>query len=105
MPISAFLHALRAFQSGHLGYDDLSTEIERQLAVERTPSAALLEILRDYQAAQPLPDERHEAISKQIAEWPQDPTVVTGAAANRRRSGRRESASVIFCRAGSVSLR
>jgi len=78
VPISAFLHALRAFQSGHLGYDDLSTEIERQLAVERTPSAALLEILRDYQAAQPLPGDRHEAISKQIAEWPQDPTVVTG---------------------------
>jgi formylglycine-generating enzyme required for sulfatase activity/predicted Ser/Thr protein kinase len=78
VPISAFLHALRAFQSGHLGYDDLSTEIERQLVVERTPSAALLETLRDHQAAQPLPDDRHEAISKQIAEWPQDPTVVTG---------------------------
>ena len=78
MAIPAFLHALRAFQSGHLGYDDLSTEIERQLAVERTPSAALLETLRDHQAAQPLPDDRHEAISKQIAEWPQDPTVVTG---------------------------
>jgi serine/threonine protein kinase len=48
------------------------------LVVERTPSAALLETLRDHQAAQPLPDARHEAISKQIAEWPQDPTVVTG---------------------------
>jgi len=78
VPVSAFLHALRAFQSGHLGYDDLSTEIERQLVIERTPSAALLETLRDHQAAQPLPDDRHEAISKQIAEWPQDPTVVTG---------------------------
>jgi len=69
---------LRAFQSGHLGYYDLSMEIERQLVVERTPSAALLETLREYQAAQPLPDDTHEAISKQIAEWPQDPTVVTG---------------------------
>jgi len=53
-------------------------EIERQLAVEKTPSAALLETLRDHQAAQPLPDDRHEAISKQIAEWPEDPTIVTG---------------------------
>jgi formylglycine-generating enzyme required for sulfatase activity/predicted Ser/Thr protein kinase len=53
-------------------------EIERQLVVERTPSAALLETLRDHQAAQPLPVDRHEAISKQIEEWPQDPTVVTG---------------------------
>lgn len=78
MPISAFIHALRTFQSGQLGYGDLSIEIERQLAVERTPPAALLEILRDHQAAQPLPDDRHEAISKQITEWPQDPTVVTG---------------------------
>jgi formylglycine-generating enzyme required for sulfatase activity/predicted Ser/Thr protein kinase len=69
---------LRAFQSGHLGYDDLATEVERQLVVERTPSAALLETLRDAHAAQPLPDDRHEAISKQIAEWPEDPTVVTG---------------------------
>jgi formylglycine-generating enzyme required for sulfatase activity/predicted Ser/Thr protein kinase len=78
VPISAFLHALRAFQSGHLGYNGLSMEIERQLVVERTPSATLLETLRDHQAAQPLPGDMHEAISKQIAEWPQDPTVVTG---------------------------
>jgi formylglycine-generating enzyme required for sulfatase activity/predicted Ser/Thr protein kinase len=69
---------LRAFQSGHLGYDDLSLEIERQLVIERAPSAALLETLREHQSAQPLPDDTHEAISKQIAEWPQDPTVVTG---------------------------
>jgi formylglycine-generating enzyme required for sulfatase activity/predicted Ser/Thr protein kinase len=69
---------LQDYQSGRLGYYDLSTEIERQLAVERTPSAALLETLRDHQATQPLPDDTHEAISKQIAEWPQDPTVVTG---------------------------
>ena len=87
MPISAFLDALRAFQSGHLGYDDLSTEIERQLAVERTPSAVLLDTLRDHQAAQPLPNDRHEAISKQIAEWPQDPTVATGG--NRQQSAQR----------------
>jgi hypothetical protein len=86
---------LRAFQSGHLGYDDLSMEIERQLVLERTPSVALLETLREHQSAQPLPDDAHEAISKQISEWPQDPTVVT----------RRESGSAIFCRAGSVSLR
>ncbi|MEA3108788.1 MAG: eukaryotic-like serine/threonine-protein kinase [Gammaproteobacteria bacterium] len=78
MPIPAFLHALRAFQSGHLGYADLSMEIERQLALERTPSVALLETLREHQSAQPLPDDTHEAISKQISEWPQDPTVVTG---------------------------
>jgi formylglycine-generating enzyme required for sulfatase activity/predicted Ser/Thr protein kinase len=76
--IPAFLHALRAFQSGQLGYDGLSTEIDRQLVVERTPSFDLLETLREHQSAQPLPDDAHEAIAKQIEEWPQDPTVPTG---------------------------
>jgi formylglycine-generating enzyme required for sulfatase activity/predicted Ser/Thr protein kinase len=78
LPISAFAHALRAFQSGDLAYDDLSSEIDRQLTVERASSVELLEILKVQQATQPLPSDTHEAISKHIAEWPQDPTIATG---------------------------
>jgi hypothetical protein len=78
LPISAFSLALHAFQSGHIAFDDLSSEIDRQLAVERTSSATLLEILERQHEAQPLPGETHEAISKHIAEWPQEPTIVTG---------------------------
>jgi formylglycine-generating enzyme required for sulfatase activity/predicted Ser/Thr protein kinase len=82
---------LRAFQSGQLGYDGLSTEIDRQLVVERTPSNDLLETLREHQSAQPLPDDTHEAIAKRIEEWPQDPTVVTGCT---RTGGSRRAAGV-----------
>ena len=79
MPISAFFNALRAFQSGQLAFDDLSSEIDRQLRVERTSTDALLEVLKVQQAVRPLPRDAHEAISRHIADWPQDPTVVTGA--------------------------
>ena len=79
MPISAFFNALRAFQSGQLAFDDLSSEIDRQLRVERTSTEALLEVLKVQQAVRPLPRDAHEAISRHIADWPQDPTVVTGA--------------------------
>jgi formylglycine-generating enzyme required for sulfatase activity len=77
LPISAFANALRAFQLGHLAYDDLSSEIDRQLTVEKAPSAALLEILRAQQATQPLAGEMLDALSKHIEEWPEDPTVDT----------------------------
>ncbi len=83
MPISAFTQALSAFQSGDLGIDALSAEIDRQLAVERASSAVLLAILKAQQAARPLPDDMLDAISKQIAQWPEDPTIVTGL--NRRK--------------------
>ncbi len=79
MPISAFFNALRAFQSGQLAFDELSSEIDRQLRVERTSTDALLEVLKVQQAVRPLPSDAHEAISRHIADWPQDPTVVTGA--------------------------
>ena len=79
LPISAFFNALRAFQSGELAFDDLSSEIDRQLRVERTSSDALLEVLKVQQAVRPLPNDAHEAISRHITDWPQDPTVVTGA--------------------------
>ena len=79
MPISAFFNALRAFQSGQLAFDDLSSEIDRQLRVERTSTDALLEVLKVQQAVRPLARDAHEAISRHIADWPQDPTVVTGA--------------------------
>jgi len=79
LPISAFFNALRAFQSGQLAFDDLSSEIDRQLRVERTSTDALLEVLKVQQAVRPLPRDAHEAISRHIADWPQDPTVVTGA--------------------------
>jgi formylglycine-generating enzyme required for sulfatase activity/predicted Ser/Thr protein kinase len=79
LPISAFFNALRAFQSGRLAFDDLSSEIDRQLRVERTSTDALLEVLKVQQAVRPLPSDAHEAISRHITDWPQDPTVVTGA--------------------------
>jgi len=69
---------VRAFQLGHLAYDDLSAEIDRQLTVERASSVELLEILKMQQAEQPLPSDMLDAISKHIAEWPQDPTIATG---------------------------
>jgi len=56
----------------------LSWELDRQLAIERTSPAALLEILKVQQAASPLPSDEHEAILKYIADWPRDPTIVTG---------------------------
>lgn len=77
LPISAFANALRAFQSGHLAYDDLASEIDRQLTIEKTSSAALLEILRAQQATQPVAAEILDALSKHIEEWPEDPTVDT----------------------------
>ena len=77
MAISAFLHALRAFQSGHLAFDDLTAELDRQLTAERTPPAALLEILAQLAAAQPLAHEVHEALVRRLMEWPQDPTIAT----------------------------
>src|SRR5271154_4497486 len=78
LAISAFVHALRAYKSGNLDFDDLSSEVDRQLAVERASSVALLAILKAQQAAQPLPDDTHDALSKRITEWPEDPTIVTG---------------------------
>jgi len=87
LPISAFATALRSFQSGHLPYDDLSSEIDRQLTVERASSVALLEILEVQQATRPLPSDMHDAISKHIAEWPEDPTVDTSL--NREKCAKR----------------
>jgi formylglycine-generating enzyme required for sulfatase activity len=79
VPLSGFIDALRGFQSGDLAYDDLYSEVDRQLTVERASSVALLEILRAHESTQPLPGEAHEALSKHIEEWPEDPTIVTGA--------------------------
>ncbi|MDP8983894.1 MAG: bifunctional serine/threonine-protein kinase/formylglycine-generating enzyme family protein [Pseudomonadota bacterium] len=87
MPISAFANALRTFQSGKLAYDDLSSEIDRQLTVERASTDALLEILKMQQATQPLPSDTHDAISKQITEWPEDPTVATDGRRAQRAAG------------------
>ncbi|MDP8984258.1 MAG: bifunctional serine/threonine-protein kinase/formylglycine-generating enzyme family protein [Pseudomonadota bacterium] len=78
MALSAFAHALRAFQSGELAYDDLTSEIGRQLTVERASPQALLDILDERRATQPLPAEVHEAIALQITGWPEEPTVATG---------------------------
>jgi formylglycine-generating enzyme required for sulfatase activity len=78
LPISAFAHALRAFQIGDLTHDELSWEIDRQLAIEKASPVALLEILKIQQVALPLPDDAHEAIVHHLQEWPQDPTIVTG---------------------------
>jgi hypothetical protein len=78
LPISAFTHALRAFHSGDLSHDELSCEIDRQLAVEKASPIALLEVLEIHQVAQPLPSEAHEAIVQHLEEWPRDPTIVTG---------------------------
>lgn len=78
MPISAFAHALRAFQSGDLTQDELSWEIDRQLAIEKTSPVALMEVLRVQQVAGPLASAAHEAIVSHLEEWPRDPTIVTG---------------------------
>ena len=84
MPISAFAQALRAFQTGDLTHDELSWEIDRQLAVEKASPVALLELLKIQQVAQPLPNDAHEAILQHLEEWPQDPTIVTGLPRVRR---------------------
>ncbi|MEA3150075.1 MAG: eukaryotic-like serine/threonine-protein kinase [Gammaproteobacteria bacterium] len=78
MPISAFALALRAFQSGDLTQDELSWEIDRQLAIEKASPVALLEILKVQQVAEPLDVEAHEAILNHLEQWPRDPTIVTG---------------------------
>jgi formylglycine-generating enzyme required for sulfatase activity len=79
VPLSGFKEALRGFQSGHLAYEDLYSELVRQLTVERSPCLTLLEILRQHESMQPLPGDAHAAISKHIEEWPEDPTIFTGA--------------------------
>ena len=79
MSISAFSYALRAFQSGDLTQDELSWEIDRQLAIEKTPPLALLELLKIHQMAQPLPHDTHADIVNHLEAWPRDPTIVTGA--------------------------
>ena len=79
MPISAFASALRAFSSGELTQDELSWEIDRQLAVEKASPVALLEVLQMQQVAQPLPSATHDAIVHHLEEWPRDPTIITGA--------------------------
>ncbi len=78
MPISAFAHALRAFQSGDLTQDELSWEIDRQLAIEKASPVALMEILRVQQVAEPLASDAHDTIMSHLEEWPRDPTIVTG---------------------------
>jgi formylglycine-generating enzyme required for sulfatase activity/predicted Ser/Thr protein kinase len=82
--MSAFLTALRTFRSGQLTHDELLSEIYRQLTVEKTPSATLLEILEIQQSAEPLPDNAYEGILNRIANWPLDPTIVTGAIREQR---------------------
>ncbi len=84
MPISAFAHALRAFHSGDLTHDELSWEIDRQLAIEKASPMALLEVLKVEHVAQPLPDEAHEAIVQHLEGWPKDPTIVTGLSRRQR---------------------
>jgi formylglycine-generating enzyme required for sulfatase activity len=84
LPISAFAHALRTFQSGQLTQDELSWELDRQLAIEKASPVALLEILKVQQVAEPLPNDAHEAILKHIADWPRDPTIVTGLTREQR---------------------
>jgi eukaryotic-like serine/threonine-protein kinase len=84
LPISAFAHALRTFQSGHLTRDELSWELDRQLAIEKASPVALLEILKVQQVAKPLPSDAHEEILKHIADWPRDPTIVTGLTRQQR---------------------
>jgi formylglycine-generating enzyme required for sulfatase activity/predicted Ser/Thr protein kinase len=80
---TTFLNALRAFESGALGFEDLRAEIDRALNVERASSHALLAILRRHHAAHPLPPETFEAIAAHLADWPADPTVLTGDASQR----------------------
>ncbi len=78
LSISAFAHALRSFQSGEFTPDELSWEIDRQLAIEKASPAVLLEILNVHQAASPLPSELHAALVQRLEDWPRDPTIVTG---------------------------
>ncbi len=52
--------------------------------MEKASPVALLEILKIQQVAAPLPDDTHEAMLKHIAEWPRDPTIVTGSTDERR---------------------
>ncbi len=84
MPISAFAQALRTFQSGHLTQDELARELDRQLAIEKASPQALLEVLKVQQVAGPLPVEAHEALARYIADWPKDPTIVTGMTEGKR---------------------
>jgi formylglycine-generating enzyme required for sulfatase activity/predicted Ser/Thr protein kinase len=84
LPISAFAQALRTFQSGHLTQDELARELDRQLAVEKASPVALLEVLKVQQVAGPLPVEAHEALARYIADWPKDPTIVTGMTEGQR---------------------
>jgi formylglycine-generating enzyme required for sulfatase activity/predicted Ser/Thr protein kinase len=84
LPISAFAQALRTFRSGHLTQDELSWELDRQLAIEKASPLALLEILKVQQVDAPLPVEAHEALARYIADWPCDPTVITGVAREQR---------------------
>ena len=78
MPISAFARALRAFQSGDLSPDELSWEIDRQLAIDKASPLALLEVLKAQQASLPLSAEAHAAIVDHLELWPRDPTIITG---------------------------
>jgi formylglycine-generating enzyme required for sulfatase activity/predicted Ser/Thr protein kinase len=84
LPISAFAEALRTFRSGHLTHDELSWELDRQLAIEKASPQALLEILKVQQLDAPLPVEAHEALARYIADWPRDPTIITGVAREPR---------------------
>lgn len=46
--------------------------------MEKATPGALLEMLKLQQLAAPLPGGAHDEILRLIAEWPQDPTIVTG---------------------------
>jgi formylglycine-generating enzyme required for sulfatase activity len=78
VPIAGFIEALQGFHSGHIAYEELAAEIDRQLIVERASSAALLATLEAHESTQPLAREAHDAIVRHIEEWPEDPTIVTG---------------------------
>jgi predicted Ser/Thr protein kinase len=81
--MSAFAHALHSFRSGQLTQEELLSEIYRELTVEKVSPVLLLDILELQQLAQPLPGGAHEAILNRITNWPQDPTILTGAAADQ----------------------
>ena len=75
--MSAFVHALRSFQTGDLSQDQLLSEVYRQLAIERVAPLQLIEILNEQRLKQPLPDDTHETLLSRITGWPQEDTVAT----------------------------
>jgi formylglycine-generating enzyme required for sulfatase activity len=82
-PIAAFAHALRSFRAGELTIEELLSEVDRQLVMEKVSSGTLLECVELQQSIEPLPSDAYGSILNRIASWPQDPTVVTSAPRER----------------------